>query len=272
MVRTRARCTRRPFHVAQGGARHRATPLRPRRELALRAAASTLALSFVFGPEARGAERSFPPPATTPFEITRPELLGPPGETLPRPADLALVFYDPQGSLPRGFEGFAAEVQAIFRSLGVEASWRVGGTYGGSPIPEVPVILLARDPVKGRSGARVMGLVLRDQAPQRAVWLFMDAVRSSLGYRPGEDGGDVGSVARALARVAAHEIVHAVAPDEPHAAEGLMRHSLDKRFLLGRGATLDARCAVSFRARLSDEWKQVLARAPSAKPPRPVLP
>lgn len=272
MVRTPARCTRQPFHIGNGGARHREAPLRPRGAPALRAAALALALALARGPEAGGAERSFPPPAGTPFEIARPELLGPPGETLPRPADLALVFYDPQGVLPRGFEGFAAEVQAIFRGLGVEASWRVGGTYGGSAIPEVPLILLARDPVEGRRGTRIMGLVMRDQTPQRAVWLFLNAVRFSLGYPQGEAGGDVGSVARALARVAAHEIVHAVAPDEPHAADGLMRHSLDKRFLLGRRATIDARCAASFRTRLLDEWRQLLARAPTATPTQPVLP
>jgi len=178
--------------------------------------------------------------------------------------DLALVFYDPQGALPRGFERFAAEVQSIFRGLGVEASWRVGGDFGLSPEPEVPVILLAQDPDKSRSETRVMGLVRRDQQPQRAVWLFMDGVRFALGYAPKAPANYDGPIARALARVAAHEIVHAVAPDEPHASVGLMRHSLDKRFLLGRRAVIDARCASSFRTHLTDEWKQLVERGPSA--------
>ena len=215
-------------------------------------------------PWASGAEIGSSPLAIAPFDILGRELLVPPADTTPRPADLALVFFDPQGALPRGFESFAADVQAIFRGLGVEASWRVGGGYGESPIPEVPVILLARDPAKGRGLTRVMGLVRRDQVPQRAVWLFMGGVRFALGYPPTGDMDYEGEVARALARVAAHEIVHAVAPDEPHAAEGLMRHSLDKRFLLGNRAIIDARCAASFRARLSAEWKQLLVRAPSA--------
>ena len=211
----------------------------------------------------RGAEVVSPPADATLFELTPRGLQAPSGDARPRAADLALVFYDPQGALPSGFERFATEVQAIFRGLGVETAWRVGGTYGQAPIPEVPVILLSRDPAKARGEARVMGLVRRDQQPQRAVWLFMEGVRFALGYPPHGEADYEGAVARALARVAAHEIVHAIAPDVPHASEGLMRHALDKRFLLGKRATIDARCATSFRARLSDEWKQLVVHAPS---------
>ena len=47
----------------------------------------------------------------------------------------------------------------------------------------------------------------------------------------------------ALARVVAHEVVHAIVPDEPHAASGLMHHSMDRRFLLGVRAPIDEGCA-----------------------------
>ena len=221
-------------------------------------------------PLVSGAETGSVPLGVDLFDIPGHELRVPP-DALPRPADLALVFYDPQGALPHGFDRFASEVQSIFRVLGVEASWRVGGSYGESPIPEVPLILLARDPAHGRSQTRVMGLVRRDQEPQRVVWLFMDGVRFALGLPATGAASSDDAIARALARVAAHEIVHAVAPEEPHAAEGLMRHSLDKAFLLGKRATIDGRCAASFRARLSDEWKQLLVRATSVAS-RPTLP
>lgn len=262
MARMLARGTRRPSRITRGALRHGTRALRPR-GFALRRALLSLGLGFAFALSATGAEVASPPPGTMPLELAPPEIEAPPSGARTRAADLALVFYDPQGNLPRGFEGFAAEVQSIFRSLGVEAAWRVGGTYGQAPIPEVPVILLSRDPAKARGQARVMGLVRRDQQPQRAVWLFMEGVRFALGD-PAQGVVDYeGATARALARVAAHEIVHAVAPDEPHASEGLMRHALDKRFLLGKRATIDARCARSFRARLSDEWKQLLVHAPA---------
>jgi hypothetical protein len=264
MARTLARCTTRPSRITGGALRHRPTAFRPRRGGAQGAAVLSVGLGLALALSAAGAEVAGPPPDLTPLGVPSRELLPPPDDARPRLADLALVFYDPQGALPRGFDRFATEVQSIFRGLGVEAAWRVGGTYGGSPIPEVPVILLSRDPDKRRGEVRVMGLVRRDQQPQRAVWLFMEGVRFALGFSPSGVVDYEGAVARALARVAAHEIVHAVAPDEPHASEGLMRHSLDKRFLLGKRATIDGRCATSFRARLSDEWRQLVVRAPSA--------
>ena len=244
MVRTHARCTTRPSRIVAEGARHRPLAVRPRGGRALAATVLVLlALSFAREPLAAGAETDSTPLTVTPFDIPGRELVGPPGDVIPRPADLALVFYDPQNALPRGFDRFATEVQTIFRGLGIEASWRVGGNYGESEIPEVPVILLSRDPAKGRGQTRIMGLVRRDQVPQRAVWLFMEGVRFALGYPPAGDVDYEGAIARALARVAAHEIVHAIAPDEPHAADGLMRHALDKRFLLGKRATIDGRPA-----------------------------
>jgi hypothetical protein len=100
----------------------------------------------------------------------------------------------------------------------------------------------------------------------------MDAVRYALAYPPAADVGSVEEVARALARVAAHEIVHAIAPDVPHAAHGLMRHSLDRSFLVGSRATIDPRCAAAFRARLADEWKVVMARGRAPSRAQPVLP
>ena len=137
---------------------------------------------------AGAAERDLPAAAPTPaLEATSPGAREDrPGEALPRPADLRLVWFDPTGSLSEGFEIVAAEVQSIFRGLGVESSWRVGGGYGEAPGPEVPVILLARDPLAARVPQRVLGLVLREQEPQRAVWLFLENVRFTLAL-PGKE-------------------------------------------------------------------------------------
>jgi hypothetical protein len=176
---------------------------------------------------------------------------------------LRLVWFDPTGSLPQGFDSVAAEVQSIFRGLGVEASWRVGGGYGEAPGPEVPVILLARDPLAARARQRVLGLVLRDQEPQRAVWVFFENVRFTLspGKSRRQDPRRDQDLGRAVARVAAHEIIHAIAPEEPHATEGLMRHALDRRFLTAERAVIDARCAASFVARLAEIWQERLAQS-----------
>jgi hypothetical protein len=184
-----------------------------------------------------------------------------PGRDLARPADLSLIWFDPSGSLPVGYESLAGEVRSIFRGLGVEVAWRVGGTFGGAETPEVPVILLARDPLGRRRSERVLGLVVPAQEPHRAVWVFQENVRRALGLRePGAGFAPVEPLARALARVVAHEIVHAIAPDTPHAREGLMRHAFDRGFLLGARAPIDAGCAAAFVSGLAAQWQQARAR------------
>jgi len=265
MARTRARIAKGPARIESVRVRHRGRRARPR---GLTGWALLGAAILVRGGVslAAAAERDLPAPAPTPaLEATNPGAREDrPGEPLPRPADLRLVWFDPTDSLSHSFETVAAEVQTIFRGLGVESSWRVGGGYGEAPGPEVPVILLARDPLAARVPQRVLGLVLREQEPQRAVWLFLENVRFTLALpgktgRPDPRGAE--QLARAVARVAAHEIIHAIAPDEPHAKEGLMRHALDRRFLTAERASIDARCAASFVARLAEIWQERLARS-----------
>jgi hypothetical protein len=175
----------------------------------------------------------------------------------PRSADLTLVWFDPTTVLPKTFEALAGEVQSVFRAMGVEVGWRVGGQFGDSQGPEVPVILLPSDPAGKRRRERVMGLVVRDQRPHRAVWVFADTVRHALG---GEEKVNAHELARALGRVVVHEVVHAVAPKAPHAREGLMQHALGREILSGPGARVDAACASAFVARLADEWRRQNAK------------
>jgi hypothetical protein len=133
-------------------------------------------------------------------------------------------------------------------------------------LPEIPVILLADDPLRARADQHVMGLVLREQEPSRAIWVFLRSVRWTLGHdlwrrRPAADA-ESREMALALARVVAHEVVHSIAPDEPHSHGGLMRHSLNRSFLLGKGAPLDPQCAAAFLVRLA-------AQLPAPKVPPP---
>jgi hypothetical protein len=150
----------------------------------------------------------------------------------------------------------SGEVQAIFQDLGVRVSWRdgEGGTFGGGAAPEVAVILLPEDPVARRARERVMGLVLRKQAPNRAMWLFLSNVRWTLGLSArrkappaAREWQDVGL---ALGRVLAHELIHAIVPDEPHSRDGLMHHSLDRDFLLGGPVKVDRSCATALLTEL----------------------
>jgi hypothetical protein len=266
MDRTFARLMPQRFGRASIATRHREAPIRPCARALTRCAARVLGPGLVllmpWAAPVRGAEVARDLAAAGTFlGGTGPDLRVGPRDDLPRPADLALVWYDPSGGLPAGHEALADEVRSIFRGLGVEASWRVGGSFGGAAMPEVPVILLLDDPVRLRRSQRVLGLVVPDQEPQRAVWVFLENLRLTLGIGRGPlDPKQADTIGRALGRVVAHEVVHAIAPDTPHAGEGLMRHALGKDFLLGRRAKVDARCASAFVARLAVEWQQARAR------------
>lgn len=172
---------------------------------------------------------------------------------------VALLWFDPRESLPGGFETVREEVVSIFRGIGVDVRWTLGGlgtVFGDSDVPEIPVILLPEDPAPSRADRRIMGLVIRNQAPSRAVWVFLDSVRWTLGHdlrrRSKAASGEIHEAALAVARVVAHEVVHAIAPEEPHARGGLMSHSLNRRFLLGQRAPVDPQCAAAFLTRLAE--------------------
>jgi hypothetical protein len=171
---------------------------------------------------------------------------------------MSLLWFDPRGSLPGGFETVRQEVTRIFREIGVDVRWTLGGlgtVYGAADVPEVPVILLPENPAPPRDGRHVLGLVMKDQEPNRAVWVFLKDVRWTLGHdlrkQTPRTEGDAQDLAFALARVVAHEVVHAIAPDEPHSRGGLMSHSLNRNYLLGRRIPVDFQCAAAFLAKLA---------------------
>ena len=171
---------------------------------------------------------------------------------------ISLLWFDPRGSLPGGFETVRQEVARIFREIGVDVRWTLGGlgtVYGAADVPEVPVIVLADDPAPSRDGRHVMGLVIRSQEPSRAVWVFLKNVRWTLGHdlrkQRARTEGEGQELALAVARVVAHEVVHAITPDEPHSRGGLMSHSLNRNYLLGRRLPVDAQCAAAFLTRLA---------------------
>jgi hypothetical protein len=195
------------------------------------------------------ADHRLPPPS--------PPTLDLPEADEPRVAgaahDLSVVWFDPQGVMPAPLAPVGEEVGAIFRRLGVRVRWSrgaLGTTLGGDGAqrPEIPVILLPDDPVPNRRGRRIMGLVPRESESTRPVWLFLSSIRWTLHQRPGPlpSPTQQADLSLAIARVIAHEVVHAVAPSESHTPGGLMHGSLDRAFLVGPEAVVDSACAEAF--------------------------
>lgn len=184
------------------------------------------------------------------------------------PPRLALVWFDVQRELPSGFADMADEVRSIFADLGVEVSWRLGepGTsYDGTPEIEIAVIALAEDPSPSRRSRTILGLVQREQRPTRNVWAFMANIKRAVGHDPSAGRvpppGEQRLLARAVGRVIAHEVVHAVAPEHPHDLRGLLKHSLNRSLLVGRRSPLGQSCA-----------RAVLAGLGAWRGPRPIEP
>ncbi len=230
------------------------------------AAALALALAAA-APEVSGADRpdtlipeiapSLPQPAPT--SPAFPEAPPPTGE-------LRLYWFDPKGLAPFVFEPASREVSRIFRDVGVTLRSEKGSsdTNLGEGSLDIPVILLPADPMPTRASRRVLGLVPRESLGPRAVWVFLSSVRWTLGHDVRSSRmspRQANELGLALARVVAHEVVHAVAPDAPHTSGGLMHHSMDRTFLLGMRAPIDPDCGRAFVRNL----EEILApRSPAA--------
>ncbi len=145
---------------------------------------------------------------------------------------LELVWLDSHGLFP-DFERVRSEAEPIFRDLGVEVEWEVGsdprpaisGTAG------VQVVLMPSEPSGWGIAANAMGVVLLpSRSQQHSVFLFYPPILRNvgLGRRAGSmlNPRERRDVARALARVVVHEVVHAVAPNLSHADRGVMHDSL----------------------------------------------
>jgi hypothetical protein len=169
-----------------------------------------------------------------------------PGRTAPAPRlaagqpALTLVLFDVARAIDGMHDVLRAELEDVFTPSGIAIEWRDGslGTTLQADGPqgrELPLIVLpdAPAPLRGRS---ILGLVPGgDAGAPSAVWIFAEPTRATLGLpaRARPDAVDRALLARALGRVAAHEVVHALAPQLPHAVAGLMRNSLSREDLLG---------------------------------------
>jgi hypothetical protein len=91
-----------------------------------------------------------------------------------------------------------------------------------------------------------MGVVLLpDRSQQESVYLFYQPIlrNAGLGRKAGAMlmPGERRDLARAIARVLVHEVVHAVAPNLSHADEGVMHDALLVGALLRQAITIDRR-------------------------------
>jgi hypothetical protein len=186
------------------------------------------------------------------------------------PPHLDLEWVDPTGIATGTFEAVAAESRALLAPTGADVRWTApprGAVVG----PEsLVVIAVPTYPSASNRERHVMGSTRMVADGALAVWVFPDQVAWALGLdmqmrRSWGKRGEM-NFARALARVASHEVIHALG-SVSHSASGLMAAGLDRNALtapklrVDRDTVATIRMAFDRGARVADRpWTPSLLR------------
>jgi len=154
-------------------------------------------------------------------------------------------------------ERVVAEADAILFELGARPVWQNGSPQFKifTPGNEIQIILSKSRPERWGLPANTMGAVVPTaERSRRLVFVFAAEVARGVGLpTPSElpdRAGDERRLAMALGRVIAHELVHAIAPEHPHADDGIMLGRHPASSLLDPDLRVDSSCAAAFRAEL----------------------
>jgi hypothetical protein len=160
------------------------------------------------------------------------------------------------------------EARSIFAEAGIELSFFVGSPedHGIIDAHAIRIVLMPRAAEGWTLPGEAMGAILERNARTGTVYVFVPVVERIVGHSVDgkmlHDGRKAHALARALARVLAHETVHAIDPDIPHGSEGsVMSANLTSELLLGHRLTFDG----TTKARLLES----LLRPATARTPRP---
>jgi hypothetical protein len=137
-------------------------------------------------------------------------------------------------------------VKTIFEEIGVKVTWRRNPPPPSSCSVHIWVILVSRTSAHWHLPEDAMGVywhpprdakgaALESRTGRKAVYVFPHRVRKSLGHRVTtgipSSPSELASTKRALGRVIAHELVHAILPELSHDEEGLFGWELSGELL-----------------------------------------
>lgn len=161
---------------------------------------------------------------------------------------LPVLLLDGVGIGAPSLEALKDHAASVFASVGVRLAWR----DGEDPDPGwrledgIKAVLFARAPVGWNLPKAAMGTAFGKASSVKTVFVFHETTRAfAVGpppaqWSPQQEG-------RALGRVLAHELVHALAPQLPHASAGLMAPRLRSSHLLAPRIQLDDASAEALR-------------------------
>ena len=192
---------------------------------------------------------------------------------------LALLWCDPHRLFDSGWKRVGRELERTFQALNVDVSWTKGAIERHGPsVPErqIQVVLVQSESAEWGLSPHAMGAVLSRNGPQTEVYVFFNSVARALGYSPEVlrarwlTAREKRDLARAMSRVIAHEVMHAVLPSRPHDSEGLTRPHLDRSILLAATVHINASALAELRSALMRPGAVVARRRSSSSEKEPI--
>jgi hypothetical protein len=179
------------------------------------------------------------------------------------PVTFRLVWFDTYRLLPHSFKTMSQEVHRIYSRAGVNIVLDQGQEEQGRVIDTDPlsvnVVLLPSNSTDWGLKRTVMGVATHREGLKGSIYVFYPSVLRTMQLE--RSMGPVGSprsmkyLARAIARVVSHELVHILAPHRPHTVGGLMNSRLTRKYLLAKRVHFDSDSArvvhTEIRARIS---------------------
>ncbi len=164
------------------------------------------------------------------------------------PLYLSVLLLDGVGIRAPSLDALKVHAAAVFESVGVRLVWRAeGDSDRGRRFEDgVKAVLFPRALVGWKLPKAAMGMTTGKASPVKTVFVFHQETRAFAVGRPPAHWSPQ-QEGRALGRVLAHEIVHALAPHLPHASAGLMAPTLRSAQLLSPRIHLDDASAEALR-------------------------
>lgn len=158
---------------------------------------------------------------------------------------LRIAFFDAVDLTTELAAAIRGDVEAIFGQMGAAIEWHAPKWAADGPGEEteayyLKVLLSGQAPTAIRQPAVAMGASIGSSFPPDAVWLFDKVIRGALrgdSRRPRPPDNTL--VARAYARILAHEVIHAISPNRRHSRRGLMASNMNRNALVGARIEID---------------------------------
>lgn len=152
--------------------------------------------------------------------------------------------------------GVAREVRRIFGRMGVDVDWT---TVTEGEVENHGVVILIGLPSNPLPRPSILGSTNHDSM---SAYVYGSAIAEALGIGK-EKGRDLALLTRSVGRVAAHEIIHVLAPTFGHARVGVMQARWREATLRDDALAADGPTRAAVRAWLSS------ARSADRASPRP---